>query len=748
MKSRRGEIATILTVAALVMFGVTALVSSLNLNKKQTTSSRASGCAANECSGGGTLCVPVGTVYYGYKCCDKGKNPAHPEWTWASNSPVSVGGLNDPGCKQLSCSGNTTKKYYQKTTSSSTNYSDAGCSTVITKTLTDYCKETGGANVTPVPLSNPLNWGVDKGGGCGSGGDNYQFGSCYQGKRCVQCQHGGQWLSYNCFENDSSCTGDVVYCDQPWSVKTCANGAHKCCDASKGLCIKSGNKPANGTENISVCLGTGADAVCDSPTEYCGGAGGSCNTGDSLVSPSKICDSAANKRCCLKKVDTTNYCTGTTYGCIPSSSTGNTNLDKCKNNNYTYSSVLSCGDSSKICCYGSTPAASDCEKNDANCGAGNSHYQGDNKFSYYKSKNCTGDKCYSISDSSNCKQSTWTEVANNYCLGEAPATSACTTDSKSCTGLEGCIGGNSNGYYISGNTTDGNLKYWVKNGNNCNNKTLDELKTDCGCKAGTGEATQCDFGGGTVVSTGKAICKNNIVYSCPAAGGTGTSISCTDKQQLCDSDSSTPTCYDRNLGKTACVDNYTQKIVNCNPTQGAVVTTFDCTNLSGWAGKGKYTTYCQPFSPWMCGYAPWMRKMDGSGGSFDGTVGDVTSVNSARQDAYCEPNADASVSFSVSLTIKNYESVKNFLSNGAICLTNNPKNDVCQQISKDELNSQGVYVKTFKFTPKDSYQWAVGYVFDISNHLYQSDITININADNLPKQGGYGLTVDGINPRN
>jgi len=63
---------------------------------------------------------------------------------------------------------------------------------------------------TPEPQLNPPVWGENKGNECGSGGPNYQFGSCYKGSRCVQCQHGGRWLSYNCFEIDRSCPGSSV----------------------------------------------------------------------------------------------------------------------------------------------------------------------------------------------------------------------------------------------------------------------------------------------------------------------------------------------------------------------------------------------------------------------------------------------------------------------------------------------------------------------------------------------------------
>jgi hypothetical protein len=66
--------------------------------------------------------------------------------------------------------------------------------------------------------------------------------------------------------------------------------------------------------------------------------------------------------------------------------------------------------------------SADCEPKQANCEKGNANYQGtNNKFSYFKSKSCTGTKCYSSVDPNNCTQSTWNEIANHYCTG-APLT--------------------------------------------------------------------------------------------------------------------------------------------------------------------------------------------------------------------------------------------------------------------------------------------------------------------------------------
>jgi len=63
--------------------------------------------------------------------------------------------------------------------------------------------------------------------------------------------------------------------------------------------------------------------------------------------------------------------------------------------------------------------STECEQKFANCGAGSLHYQGADKFSYYKSKTCTTNQstelCYSINDSLGCTILPWTGVTEHYC---------------------------------------------------------------------------------------------------------------------------------------------------------------------------------------------------------------------------------------------------------------------------------------------------------------------------------------------
>ncbi len=322
MKNRRGAVTTILAIGALILLGVTAIFSSLNLNKKQTTSSRAAeSCIKQSCgslstnsnatyyskwddASGATKyytinCAPANEALMGVGIYCKSQNGTG-GGAQAVIPPASNGGsvycefLSLGECRQEGCSGGTCTK--------------DGCASG-----TVQCKKTNtppAANpppavvTTPAVNQNPPNWGVNKGDGCGSGqsgqggNQNYQFGSCYQGARCVQCQHGGRWLAYNCFETDSSCaagSADPVFCAYPSELKTCFNGTHKCCEG--GMCIKEGN---TGTPTIPLSECESSGAACSALTEYCGSSNGTCNPGDSLSSSSQICNSAIAAKCCVK----------------------------------------------------------------------------------------------------------------------------------------------------------------------------------------------------------------------------------------------------------------------------------------------------------------------------------------------------------------------------------------------------------------------------------------------------------------
>lgn len=97
MRNRRGEIATILTIATLVIIGVTAVVSSLNLNKKQSTSSR----AAMACPDDFQTCGPATNN----DCCD----PSTEKCSGGQCVPLSANDCVGP----TTCTGNS-NKYYTK----------------------------------------------------------------------------------------------------------------------------------------------------------------------------------------------------------------------------------------------------------------------------------------------------------------------------------------------------------------------------------------------------------------------------------------------------------------------------------------------------------------------------------------------------------------------------------------------------------------------------------------------------------
>ncbi len=232
-KSRqRGEIAVLLTIAVLLVVGATTFISSLALKGKKTVSTK----AVDVCNSS--------TIWQ----CSGGRR-----------------------CKVKAPAG--VLVYYFE--------SDNSCLPPTS---------------TPEPQQNPPIPGVNKGNECGSGGPNYKWGSCYKGSRCVQCQHGGKWLAYNCFEIDSSCpaSSDQVYCASPWVVTACKDGGHMCC--SGGNCLKNGN---TGTETISISKCTDSDSFCSSD-EYCSNAGGICGGGGPLSTPSKVCDASVGKYCCIK----------------------------------------------------------------------------------------------------------------------------------------------------------------------------------------------------------------------------------------------------------------------------------------------------------------------------------------------------------------------------------------------------------------------------------------------------------------
>jgi len=525
MKSRRGEVATILTIATLVVIGVTAIVSSFSLNKKQTTSSKAA-CSSHMCSGGGGTCVDVGTISSGYKCCDVGKNPSHPTWTYASFSPTSVGCVGDILCKQKSCdSPNGAKKYYQKEGTTSVNYSDVDCGVRITKALTDYCKETSGVNVTPAPGQNPPAWGTDKGKGCGTGenGDpNYQFGACYQGRRCVQCQNVGVWYSYNCFETDSSCTNDQVYCPSGWPKTQCANGEHKCCNDT--VCLPGNTVDGTPTTTKDAC--ESSESQCNAArNEYCSEENDVCEDGDSLLST--VCGQQ-KKHCCEKTISATSCET-----------TGNPkNIPRDGKKHCISESATGVAESTVICIEGNEFAVEfGCPGNTSTYTGSCISVSGGDAYCQRTSEiantcintgyGCIDKSTMGATDNAKCLTETYDRVETAYSCGDT--TKVCCYKNPAvvqticdiglnfyCDAVEGIcrassqVGNNAKSYYV----TTASIRYAKKDGANCVDQTAEQIKTWCECKAP--EAAQGAVSAPTGCMTQSQCASNPSCGSCSA----------------------------------------------------------------------------------------------------------------------------------------------------------------------------------------------------------------------------------------
>jgi len=266
LNRRKGEIATLLTLGLVILGGILVIGSSVFLSKnKQTTSTKATEPEYSDC-------VPD------YVC-----------QAMISNKYCVLG-----SCSSSLCGSGSNSFKCQKTSTSTSN------------------TPTPSPSVTPIPQDVPLHWGSNQDNGeCGSGGENYKFGSCYQGRRCVQCQHGKTWLLYNCFENDSTCTSsDQIYCPSGWPQTQCANGEHKCCNGIqclpgnlvgglpktyKEMCTLPISKLCSNLSN-STCV---AAAKCSAGSGYAIPQGGwsDCVTGNTCCSTSGVIAAPVSKAC-------------------------------------------------------------------------------------------------------------------------------------------------------------------------------------------------------------------------------------------------------------------------------------------------------------------------------------------------------------------------------------------------------------------------------------------------------------------
>lgn len=210
MKNRRSEIATLFMVGTLVVIGVTAVISSLGLDKKQLTSSRAStySCQTNGhtcvfrddnpltgnqfCTANGYVGIAVGTCPTNNICCRS--VPATPK---PPNTPIPAGVCDEVKCSTLN-SAYTKGSYFIKD-EDPTAYT-SGCKTKLTSSATIFCK-----NLNPVNTATPV---PSTGKGCGSGAQwacdaskGYDPVSCTTPNsefRCCVQRSNGELVVYGC----------------------------------------------------------------------------------------------------------------------------------------------------------------------------------------------------------------------------------------------------------------------------------------------------------------------------------------------------------------------------------------------------------------------------------------------------------------------------------------------------------------------------------------------------------------------
>lgn len=452
MKNRKGEVVTLLTIGALIVIGVTAIATSLSpsQDQKKTTSTR----AAITCPDEFTKCG------YGTSadCCDPSSQKC------SAGKCVALASTDCGGPE--SCSGNS-NKYYKK---SGIYYSDQLCSTTKKiDSITTYCaaptttcegpktcatstnkywKKSGAyyaaagctgtavslTTVCPAPSSTPTpkpiapdtatcttgqkfvgtnGYNVDTPEAiCTANGGKY-VGSSQQGN-----ENGQRWAC--CKLSDTTLGFDGCCMAYRPDMYNCP-GANK-------VVIYSPSMSAVGMTSCSAYNKEGGTMLyfaCD-PKKYTNGEcyPGIWDGGPSLESKNNQANlliATPTPEPQMSECEFVPCATDPEKGYYKRVRTnGSTGYYRDGDLCDTDTGVLNESGIKRDICGNETPAAG-CEKKYANCELGNAAYQGTNKFSYWKSKACTGNEvaadCYSISDSTNCKQSTWKEVANHYCKG-------------------------------------------------------------------------------------------------------------------------------------------------------------------------------------------------------------------------------------------------------------------------------------------------------------------------------------------
>lgn len=483
MKNRKGEVVTLLTIGALVVIGVTAIVTSLSpsQDQKKTTSTR----AAITCPDEFTRCG------YGTSadCCD-------PSTQKCSLGKCVALASTDCGGPE-SCTGNS-NKYYTK---SGVHYSDKLCSsTKQIDDITTYCappttgcdgpktcatstnkywKKSGayyssaGCTGTAVSLTTvcpppkpdpttPIVGTCEKGeyfeGEAGSWGSSTPEQICAANngtyiaktqkqvgdKRAVCCAVGNVnsqcpqvGLGYACCVQDNRCAGDTnryrwYGCTGQVCSATKINtrgGPGHLVDCPVGVTKANPEKceqdltPAKPSED---CTDNGSYGLLGGCKEKCTANGYEC-----LASPN---DTSGEKRFCCKAPDpiTPNNCTTKnpssthTYACISSGEDAN---EACSSQTGTmagsvYDAELSCGEGTKVCCKKAKDpdggTAGQCNSKATITCPGKT-----TQMSYYKSKTtpkCEGkeiDDTCYGTSSTSCESYTWKQIVANGCDGAA-----------------------------------------------------------------------------------------------------------------------------------------------------------------------------------------------------------------------------------------------------------------------------------------------------------------------------------------
>ncbi len=282
MKNRRGAITAILTVGALVVVGVTAIFSSLNLNKKQTTSSKAAdvylscntqdGCDQDEYNGLCEIdsCTKDGCSNNLWHCIKKSvspppENPAQPEPTHC--------------CKYVSCGvyGCPKSKIYvhvwPKPASVTTCAAMGGG--------VGDCKETYSGGEQEVCVASPS---------CTSGGELYPTPNPSTGKyKCCKVQPCGNgaggcstsdpkqaWVTWG-GEYESPCQDNgLQYCDDYVGITA---GAHGCFSCENG---------GGAAKKPPLCGTSDSGGTCVAASQ-CGGSKGTIITDQGCANTAQTC---------------------------------------------------------------------------------------------------------------------------------------------------------------------------------------------------------------------------------------------------------------------------------------------------------------------------------------------------------------------------------------------------------------------------------------------------------------------------